>query len=88
VTTDPQAPISDETAYSVRLSPLKEPTPRMSASLAVALGISAQAARDLLRQGGPVATNVSAVEVHRLHRLLGPLGFAIETEPRFRWALD
>ncbi len=88
VTTDPQALISDETAYSVRLRPVKEITPRVSASLAVALGIRAQTARDLLRQGGPIATDVSAVEVQRLHGLLSPLGFSLDIKPHFRWALD
>ncbi|HSS64971.1 MAG TPA: hypothetical protein VLS27_11095 [Gammaproteobacteria bacterium] len=88
LTTHPGTPFSDETAYEVRIAPLEDPPPRVSASLAVALGISSQTARELLRRGEPVATDIPAVEVQRLHGLLSPLGLSLQIKPRFRWALE
>ncbi len=88
LTTDPRTPMSDQTVYSVRISALKNPPPRDAASLAVALGISAATARELLQRGGPIAMDVPAVEVQRLHTLISPLGFSLEIEPHFRWTLD
>ncbi len=88
LTTQSSTPFSDQTAYAVRISRIRNPSARASASLAVALGIPARSARELLRRGSPIATDIPAIEVQRLHRLLSPLGFSLEIEPRFRWALD
>lgn len=85
---DPRTPISDRTVYSVRLCALKDLSPRRTASLAVALGITATTARGLLQRRSPIATNVPAAEVQRLHALLSPPGFSLDIEPRFRWTLD
>ena len=54
----------------------------------MALGIGVKRARELIAQDLPVAENVLALEVIRLHGVLAGAGLHVEITPAFRWPLD
>lgn len=87
-TTNPNHPIMDCTPYTLRARPGALATASAIARLAVALGIGVKQARALIAQGLPVAENVLALEVIRLHAVLASAGLQVEITPPFRWPLD
>ncbi|MNT75760.1 hypothetical protein D3C72_2146840 [compost metagenome] len=58
------------------------------ARLSATLGTGVHAARVILDQDSPVAENVYAFEVIRLHKLLWPQGLSLQVTPEFTWELD
>lgn len=88
ITHEPDSPSADETVYSVGIATAPQSPAEAAASLAVALGLSAHAAGDILTNRLPIAQEVGAVEVQRLHALLAPRGFALSISPAFPWALE
>lgn len=87
-TTNPNHPIMDRTPYTLRARPGALATASAIAHLAVALGIGVKRARELIAQDLPVAENVLALEVIRLHGVLAGAGLQVEITPAFRWPLD
>ncbi|WP_116793348.1 hypothetical protein [Achromobacter dolens] len=87
-TTNPNHPIMDRTPYTLRARPGALATASAIARLAVALGIGVKRARELIAQDLPVAENVLALEVIRLHGVLAGAGLQVEITPAFRWPLD
>lgn len=87
-TTNPNHPIMDRTPYTLRARPGALATASAIARLAVALGIGVKRARELIAQDLPVAENVLALEVIRLHGVLAGAGLLVEITPAFRWPLD
>lgn len=86
-TTNPNHPIIDRTSYSLRARPGELATANAIARLAVALGIGVKRARDLIVQDLPVAEDVLALEVIRLHGVLTGAGLQVEITPPLRWPL-
>lgn len=86
-TTNPNHPIIDRTPYTLRARPGDLATASAIARLAVALGIGVKRARELIVQDLPVAEDVLALEVIRLHGVLTGAGLQVEITPPFRWPL-
>lgn len=87
-TTNPDHPFHDRNPYTVRV---RAPgiAPKMAiARLSATLGTGIAAARAIIEQDAPVAQDVLAHEVIRLHQLLRAQGLALEVSPAFPWDWD
>lgn len=87
-TTNPNHPFHDRTPYTLRVAPGELGTATAIARLSVALGTGVKQARDLIAQDLPVAENILAHEVIRLHKLLSQQGLHVAIAPDFPWPLD
>lgn len=87
-TTNPAHPFHDRTPYTVRARPQGITRAAAIARLSATLGTGVHAARVILDQDSPVAENVYAFEVIRLHKLLWPQGLSLQVTPEFTWELD
>lgn len=87
-TTNPNHPFHDRTLYTLRVTPGGLTTATAIARLSVALGTGVKRARDLIAQDLPVAENILAHEVIRLHTLLSQQGLQVGITPAFPWPLD
>ncbi len=87
-TTNPDHPFHDRTRYTVRVEPGHLGTAAAIARLSVALGTGVKQARDLIGQNLPVAEDIPAHEVIRLHPLLSQQGLHVTITPDFPWPLD
>lgn len=87
-TTNPNHPFHDRTPYTVRARAQGIARGTAIARLSATLGTGVPVARAILDQGLPVAENVYAYEVIRLHKLLWPQGLSLQVTPEFTWELD
>lgn len=87
-TTNPYHPFHDRTPYTVRARPLDITRTTAIARLSATLGIGIHAAHAILDHDSPVAENVYALDVIRLHKLLWPQGLSLQVTPAFTWELD
>ncbi|MBB1624331.1 hypothetical protein [Achromobacter sp. UMC71] len=87
-TTNPDHPFHDRTPYTLRVAPGGLGTAIAIARLSAALGTGVKHARDLVAQHQPVAENILAHEVIRLHQMLSQQGLQVTITPDFPWPLD
>lgn len=87
-TTNHDHPAFDQTPYAVLVTAPTLERRTFVAVLAAESGLRISDARSIVDESRPIATNVSATEVYRLHRLLHPRGIVLTTEPAFPWSLN
>jgi hypothetical protein len=77
----------DETPYDVWVEWAGRDRLRVIAAVGNALCIGVKAARELIDQQLPIASDVQALEVQRLHSKMKSIGLGLRVQPEYRWRL-